>query len=219
MVNQADSSGGRVLMIFPGALGDLICAARAMRALVGRHPDATVDFMARADLARFAAEHLVAARGHARAWSIDRREVAQLFDAARPIAAEAREFFGAFAQVYSFFAADHASFRDALAAATTGRATCYPFRPPGVDHVAIGYLRAIGIDAAAAPAWTIEVRDDQLAAAVARLAAIGLEPRKYVVILPGSGSPAKNWPAEKFAAIAQSISRPRRPLEIGRAHV
>ena len=214
MVNQADSSGGRVLMIFPGALGDLICAARAMRALVGRHPDATVDFMARADLARFAAEHLVAARGHARAWSIDRREVAQLFDAARPIAAEAREFFGAFAQVYSFFAADHASFRDALAAATTGRATCYPFRPPGVDHVAIGYLRAIGIDAAAAPAWTIEVRDDQLAAAVARLAAIGLEPRKYVVILPGSGSPAKNWPAEKFAAIAQSISRPRRPLVI-----
>ncbi|MBF6559334.1 MAG: glycosyltransferase family 9 protein [Candidatus Binataceae bacterium] len=214
MVDQADLSGGRMLIIFPGALGDLICAAPAMRALARRHADATVDFMARAELARFAAEHRVAARGHSRAYSIDRREVAQLFDAARPIAAEARAFFGAFAQVYSFFAAADAGFRDALAAATAGRATCYPFRPPGLDHVAIGYLRAIGADSAAAPVWTVELRDDQLARAAARLAAAGLEPHNFLLILPGSGSPAKNWPAESFAAVTDSLVPRMRPLVI-----
>jgi len=60
----------RVLVIFPGALGDLICLVPAVRAIARRNPDATLELMARGELARFAVGRLGFARGH----SIDRRE-------------------------------------------------------------------------------------------------------------------------------------------------
>ena len=75
----------RVLVIFPGALGDLICLGPALRALARRHHDATLELMAREELARFAVDRMGVARigitrtGIARSHSIDRREVAALF--------------------------------------------------------------------------------------------------------------------------------------------
>ena len=44
----------RVLVIFPGALGDLICLIPALRALLRRHRGAALELMAREELARFA---------------------------------------------------------------------------------------------------------------------------------------------------------------------
>ena len=67
----------RILVIFPGALGDLICIVPALREIARRHSCATLELMARAELARFATGRLGIGRGH----SIDRREVAQLFTA------------------------------------------------------------------------------------------------------------------------------------------
>src|SRR6202040_4150755 len=84
-----------VLVIFPGALGDLICLVPTLLAIAQRHPGVSLELMARAELARFATGRLGITHGH----SIDRREVAQLF-AARggTVAAEARTFFGSFAK-------------------------------------------------------------------------------------------------------------------------
>src|ERR1700684_4198359 len=113
------------LVIFPGALGDLICVFPALRAIARRHPDAPLELMARAELVRFATGRLGLDGGrsaallpsHSRGHSIDRREVAQLF-AARggSISEDARTFFGGFSHVYSFFAADDEHFRSALMA-------------------------------------------------------------------------------------------------------
>jgi ADP-heptose:LPS heptosyltransferase len=200
-----------VLVIFPGALGDLICLVPTLRAIARRHPDAPLELMARAELARFAVGRLGIAHGH----SIDRREVGHLF-AARggPIAAEARRFFGSFAQVYSFFAADDAPFRAALDAATEGHAACFSFRPSGAGHVAAGYLREIGEDAAEPLECSIELYREDLDLAEDRLAGLGLEAGRYIVVLPGSGSPAKNWPAENFVALAKKLTSRSRSLVI-----
>jgi len=65
----------RVLVIFPGALGDLMCLLPAMAAISQRHPGASVELMARLELARLAAARTVVTRGH----SIDAREVGELF--------------------------------------------------------------------------------------------------------------------------------------------
>src|ERR1039458_6206671 len=65
----------RVLVIFPGALGDLMCLMPALGAISRRHPGASVELMARMELARLAAGRTVVARGH----SIDAREVGELF--------------------------------------------------------------------------------------------------------------------------------------------
>jgi heptosyltransferase III len=216
-----------ILVIFPGALGDLICLIPALRALARRHPDDTLELMARAELARFATGRLGVNHGH----SVDRREVAQLFAAgAGPIAAEARTFFGSFTHVYSFFATDNERFRTALDAATDGRTSYFAFRPPGAGHVAAGYLREIGAkispkispetgtkagdEAAAELNCSLELYREDLDLAEDRLAGLGLEARRFMLVLPGSGSLAKNWPAENFAALAVSLAGRIRPLVI-----
>src|SRR5271155_698168 len=88
---------GRVLAIFPGALGDLMCLMPALAAISRRHPDASVELMARLELARLVVGRSVVARGH----SIDAREVGELF--ADEAAGGARRFFGEFDRIYSFF--------------------------------------------------------------------------------------------------------------------
>jgi hypothetical protein len=250
-----------VLVIFPGALGDLICLVPTLRAIARRHPDAGLELMARAELVRFAtgrlglgwgrtgavqrhsdsatgrlgvsAKHsLGAGHGPSRGHSIDRREVAQLFAArAGVIAQEARTFFGSFSHVYSFFAADDDHFCRALDAASGGRASCFPFRPPGVGHVAAAYLRAIrapndsetagkdltkpgGEEEAPAPDCSFQLDCEDLELAADRLAGLGLTVRNFMLILPGSGSTAKNWPAQSFVILATMLASRVRPLVI-----
>src|SRR5579871_298351 len=47
-----------ILVIFPGALGDLICLIPALRAIARRHREAPLEIMARAELVRFATGRL-----------------------------------------------------------------------------------------------------------------------------------------------------------------
>ena len=205
----AAASTGPILVIFPGALGDLICLVPTLRAIARRHPDATVELMARAELARFATGRLGVTHGH----SIDRREIAQLFAAgAGALGAEARSFFGSFAHVYSFFAADDAQFRAALESATGGHASFFPFRPPGEGHVAACYLRAIGENAPTSLDCSFDLYREDLDMAEDHLA--GLEAGRFMIVLPGSGSIAKNWPADNFAALAVALATRIHPLVI-----
>ncbi len=204
-----------ILVIFPGALGDLICLIPTLQALAKRHDGAPLELMARAELARFATGRLGVAHGH----SIDRREVAQLFAAgAGPIAVEARAFFGSFAQVCSFFASDDEHFIAALDAASSGRASHFPFRPPAAGHVAAGYLREIDVtvseEEAARLDCSFELHREDLDMAEDRLAGLGLYVGNYALILPGSGSIAKNWPAQNFVALAEMLARRMRPLVV-----
>lgn len=161
----------RVLVIFPGALGDLVCFGPALRALARRHHEAKLELMAREEKARFAVARIGIAgienargdlpspspgcsrahsdsRAHSRAHSIDRREVAALFAQPSnliPDVTEAARFFRPFSRIYSFFAADDARFRQALeAAAKPGAVSFHAFRPASAGHVAAGYLDEIG---------------------------------------------------------------------------
>jgi heptosyltransferase-2 len=191
-----------VLVIFPGALGDLMCLMPALAAIARRHAEASVELMARFELARLAAGRSVVARGH----SIDAREVGALFSDDASV--DARRLFGDFDRIYSFFASDDSRYRAQLAAATDGEVSFHPFRPGGDGHVSDGYLRAIGIEDEVAPpvdAW-LEPTADDIAAAARAIAQLKCDSSKLVVIFPGSGSPAKNWPAEKFAALASMLS-------------
>jgi heptosyltransferase-3 len=202
-----------VLIIYPGALGDLICLEPALRVLARRHSGQPLELMARAELARFAAARMGAGAGH----SIDRREMSLLFATAgdqKP----ARRFFGRFERIYSFFAADNASFRDKLAAAAGGPVSFHPFSPPGAGHVSRGYLRSIGEDGAAPVQSRIELLPEDIAAASERLAQSGISEGGFVLIFPGSGSRAKNWPADNYAALAARVAdRIRSIVAIGPA--
>ncbi len=203
----------RVLVIFPGALGDLICLGPALRALARRHHDSALELMAREELARFAVGRI----GIGRSYSIDRREVAALF-AENPDLTEAARFFRSFTRIYSFFASDDARFRRALeAAAAPAVVSFHAFRPAGRGHVAAGYLDEIG-ERAASPDESldahIEVLADDIAEATQALARLGLGDTRVVLLFPGSGSRHKNWPAENFAALASALAPPLRALVV-----
>ncbi|MFZ0887548.1 MAG: hypothetical protein WA005_03780, partial [Candidatus Binataceae bacterium] len=215
------STSGRVLVIFPGALGDLICLGPALRALGRRHRGLSLELMAREELARFAVGRMGVARGH----SIDRREVSGLFaESAEPanfrepasrdsgaqevsteIGTETQEFFAAFDRIYSFFASRHRRFRDSLTIASSGAASFHPFRPGGPGHVAAAYLRSLGEHSSVVES-RIELLADDIEAAARRLERHGLVPGEFVLLLPGSGSPAKNWPPEKFAQLGEALA-------------
>ena len=200
---------GRVLIIFPGALGDLICLIPTIRAIIADNPRASVELMARMELARFAVGRIGVARAH----SIDRAEVSQLFVAGDAYSEAARSFFGGFARVYSFFAADDERFRSALTAVTCD-VRFYPFRPPGEGHVAVAYLRAMGVPDVLATEVSLELRDADHEAASKILARCEVQTRSYLLIFPGSGSRLKNWPAEKFGELAERIAVRATPLVV-----
>ncbi len=194
------AKGNRVLVIFPGALGDLMCLMPALVAISRRHPGASIELMARVELARFLVGRTVVARAH----SIDAREVGELFS--DDTSGGARRFFGEFDRIYSFFASDDQRFRARLTAATDGDVSFHPFRPDGDGHVSAGYLRAIGEDASPVDA-RLEPTPDDLAAASRVLTECKCDTANLIVIFPGSGSPAKNWPADRFAALALRLSK------------
>jgi ADP-heptose:LPS heptosyltransferase len=118
----------------------------------------------------------------------------------------ARRFFGDFDRVCSFFASDDARYRRRLVAATDGEVSFHPFRPGGEGHVSAGYLRAIGEGDSVMDA-RLEPMPDDLAAASRVLAESKCDGSNLIVIFPGSGSPGKNWPADRFAALAAMLTK------------
>jgi ADP-heptose:LPS heptosyltransferase len=190
----------RVLIIFPGALGDLVCLMPALAAIARRHAGASIELMARFELAELAAGRTVVARAH----SIDAREVGTLF--IEDAFDSARRFFGDFDRVYSFFAADDSRFRARLStAASNAVVSFHPFRPPGDGHISAAYLRSVELDDAAAATGRLEPTPDDLAAASSALAQSECDGSNLIVMFPGSGSPAKNWPANRFVTLASEL--------------
>jgi heptosyltransferase-3 len=201
----------RTLVIFPGALGDLVCLLPSIEALAGHYPKARFELMAAAELARFFAGRSVFTAGH----SIDRSEMASLFAEPAADLTPARQFFGRFSRVYSFFAFDNASYRQRLTRACEGRASFHRFRPIHPGHIAAGYAAELGLIAqlgttsasdfsAPAPRARIFPTCADFAASQELLNAAGLRRKQFVILMPGSGSVGKNWPAEKFAALARA---------------
>ena len=206
------SENPRVLAIFPGALGDLICLGPALRALARRHRSGALELMAREELACFAVGRMGIAHGH----SIDRREVAALF-ADGGEAAQGAGFFAGFTRVYSFFAAGDAQFRRSLErAAYPGGVSFYRFRPERPGHVASAYLHEIGerIAAGAPLESRIDLLDTDVEDARIALAPFGLDGANVMLLFPGSGSVRKNWPLANFAALASALPAGMRPLAV-----
>jgi ADP-heptose:LPS heptosyltransferase len=193
---------GRGLIIFPGALGDLMCLLPAIHALNRRYPAIGFELMARAELAGFAERRMPIVAGH----SIDRHEVASLFSDTDTESNRANIFFGQFHRIDCFFASDNDRFRLSLRRATRAALFFYPFRPPGIGHIADGYLRAIDAIVPHPLYYPIELVPDDLHRAQERLSRLQFDTRSFVLILPGSGSSKKNWPAENFAALAQRLN-------------
>jgi len=201
-MDAVDGERPRTLVIFPGALGDLICLLPTLSAIAERHPESQLCLMARFELARFA----VGRTPVARAFSMDRPDVAQLFT---PSAAP--RFFRNFTRIYSFFAGDNEQFRRSLEAAARD-VRFLPFRPHQEGHIAEAYLRAIDAPRGQPCEPRVTPLPEDVAAARAVLERRRLAARTFLMLLPGSGSRAKNWPVESFVELARRLSPELRSL-------
>jgi ADP-heptose:LPS heptosyltransferase len=200
----------RVLVIFPGALGDLVCVLPALRALARRYEGCSFELMARADLADFAVGRMGISRGH----SIDRREVSTLFSPAAEAPEQAAVFFGSFASIHSFFGSEHVRVREVLSQACPGAVSFYPFRPEAAGHVAAAYLHSVTGRESVADFEGLELTTGDLAEARALAARSGAEPGRYILLVPGSGSPIKNWPPENYLQLAGKLAQSANVLTI-----
>lgn len=170
----------RLLVLFPGALGDFVCFVPTLLALRARHGPGV---------------RLVARPAHAALLdlpdldvvSIDRREVADLFADGAPLAPATRALFGGRPATYSWTGAGHPAFARRLAAATGSTPRVVPFRDlrPG-EHAADAFARSAGVAPAPVPAALF--REDARA-----LPPLPPPDAPLLVVHPGSGSPRKNW--------------------------
>lgn len=180
----------RALVVRGGALGDFLLTLPVLEALRAAAPASRLEVMAYPGIAALATH----AGTIDQARSIEYGPLAGFFTRGAILEPGLREYFGSFDLVLNYLYDPDGIFADNLRAAGAKRIVAGPHRPGQNGHA---------IDQLAAPLAEIGV---PLARRAARLGVVpGQEERELVALHPGSGSPAKNWPAERWAALAADL--------------
>ena len=189
-----DPFSKKILVLFPGALGDFICFLPALDALAR---DGEVDLFARTEYA-----DLVPPRIRTR--SLERYEISRLFVAGAEQEERLERFFGSYSSVYSWMGSGRRDFVSRLEMLCGGRLRIFPFRPedsrvPVVDY----FLSCLGVERPRELPPYIPVRAEASAWSKDFWRRSGLQGRKVLVLTPGSGAREKNWPVEFFPEVVE----------------
>jgi ADP-heptose:LPS heptosyltransferase len=194
-VNHIDRVRGEsidsTVTIFPGALGDLLLALPALRALRSRHVRARATLVVNGALRGVAALAGIADATVA----LESAESAALFAGERlPAWLDGRPL------VHSWLGADDADFRARVTAAACEAHFHRIERGDGAVHAAIAYARAVGAPAnLGALAADATIRPGTSAAADRLLAGDGAP---VLALHPGAGARAKRWDVAGFVQLA-----------------
>lgn len=194
----------RLLVLRGGAIGDFVATLPALRALRNRWPEAYIELIGYPHVARLALQDGLVDRVE----SLDRAGIA-LYFAEHPVFPPAQtEFIRSFDLVLSYLHDRQGLVRDNLERAGA-KQVIYGSPLVEGDHHAVDHLlkplETLAIyETGAQPALRLD--PELRAAGQALLAERGLCAPVYV-LHPGSGSPRKNWPLERFVALADRIRR------------
>lgn len=179
----------RLLALFPGALGDLLCCWPALDVL-RRSLGATLTLAAHEPWFAALPEHACAAL------SIDRREFADLFASDTPHPST-RELLAGYDRIESWTGYGDAQFATRLREVSGAAVTIHPFRALGAgEHATDYYARCVGVTPAV-ELLPVPSQAARWAAALWDRHSLG---SNVLTIHPGSGSQRKNW--EGAAAVA-----------------
>ena len=193
-----------ILIMRPGALGDIIVTLPLLAALRGRYGTSRIVLMASPGL-----NELIEGQGLVDdTISIDRSEVSALFMDEGDAPQRARDFFSAFDMAVSLWKDTDGRIRSSLERYVPAVAAIDPLPEEGSGmHAAQQILdRAVAANllehGAARELPRLSFRGGPADAAKELLSTA---PPPRVAIHPGSGSAKKNWPADRFAQVAKML--------------
>jgi ADP-heptose:LPS heptosyltransferase len=177
----------RVVIVFPGALGDLLLALPALRVLRARHRRARLTLVVPGPLCGLAAAAIAGDVA-----SLDDADAARLFAprglprwlADRPV-------------LYSWLGGGDRSLRTRIAGATRAAHFFRVVRGAGAEHASAEYLAAVGGQTAGGPV-DARIRPPRSPRAAELRAALS---GPLLAVHPGAGARAKRWDAAGFARV------------------
>jgi len=184
----------RLLVIFPGALGDFLCFLPALRIL---SQDQQVDLFARSEFV-----DLVPSTVTVR--SLECYPIHRLFVSQSGQEEELRYFFDRYTAIFSWMGSQQRTFVEELRSVSQGRARVFPFQPLSMPmHQADYYLTCVvesPFPAAAPP--EIPLKLEAVAWAERCWQQHDLIDKPVLALAPGSGAQEKNWPDSFFSLVA-----------------
>ncbi len=184
----------RILVIFPGALGDFVCFLPALQRLA---EGSRVDLLARSEYAALVPEN-VATR------SLECYEISRLFAPGAEHVERLSHFFGSYGRIYSWMASGQADFVQQLRSLSKRNPLFFPFRPSGLRmHMTDYYLSCIGTNAGGEMFVPLAPSSDAVSWRERFWQDNGLAGKQVLTLAPGSGAKEKNWPAERYALVAE----------------
>ena len=187
-----DSFQGKILVIRGGAIGDFILTLPAIAALRRQFPRAWLEVLGYPHIVRLA----VAGRLVDRAQYIEARPLAGFFARHGQLAQEMEDYFSEFDLIVSYLYDPDGIFQGNVGRCTPAPFIAGPHRPDEKSglHAAKAYLQPLErlaiFDADPVPRLTLEREP----AAVS-----------YLALMPGSGSPRKNWPESNWADLLRFL--------------
>jgi heptosyltransferase-2 len=192
----------RILVLRGGAIGDFLMTLPALGALRGRWPDAHIELVGYPRIACLAGDGALVDR----VVSLDQAEVARLFALRAELSERQARYIRSFDVIVSYLYDPAGTVAENLRAAGA-RQVLYGDPRASVRH-AVEQLFAPLAALALFPEGGERPRLTPGGAARARgCASLRAHGERVAVLHPGSGSPRKNWPLEKFLEVAEFLRR------------
>jgi heptosyltransferase III len=190
----------RILVVRGGAIGDFIMTLPAVGALRERWPEGHIEILGYPHITELARGRYYADATR----SIDAKATAGFFIPHAVLDAELVEYFGGFNVVISYLFDPDSIFANNVRRCGVKQVIEASPRPEDM-HAAVHYCRPLESLAIYVDEPTPRVHPSQAdrEAASKFLKMVGREP--IVAVHPGSGGERKNWPVEKFSAVARWV--------------
>jgi ADP-heptose:LPS heptosyltransferase len=198
----------KILLIRAGALGDCLLMLPTLHALRAHFPRARLDVMGYPPRWEWALGRGLVDAVH----STERPGMHLMFGEGLEIPEELRAFLGTYDVILSYRPDPDGVFQrnlEALGGPLVLSQSPFPPPPPPKVHVADFALQLVAqLGVSAAPTTSgLSLGEAELALSRPFFTSHGVDPARQplAVVHPGSGSPAKRWPVEKFVSLIETL--------------